>query len=154
MQLALRFHMLAGQLPTFAVADNPIAHQQSLLTRSLTLLYLPAFNVGLLLWPVQLSFDWSMDAVTPISNWSDPRNVVTLSFYVMISYTIAQTTKNRQLLQALALVVIPFIPASNMFFYVGFVVAERVLYLPSIGFCLILGKMHFHGLSMSNIRYN
>jgi hypothetical protein len=27
----------------------------------------------------------------------------------------------------------------NQFFYVGFVVAERVLYIPSIGYCLVVG---------------
>ncbi|KAF3705143.1 Transmembrane and TPR repeat-containing protein 2 [Channa argus] len=32
----------------------------------------------------------------------------------------------------------PFIPATNLFFYVGFVIAERVLYIPSIGFCLLV----------------
>ena len=37
----------------------------------------------------------------------------------------------------LALVVVPFLPASNIFFTVGFVVAERVLYLSSIGSCII-----------------
>ena len=37
----------------------------------------------------------------------------------------------------LALVIVPFLPASNIFFTVGFVVAERVLYLSSIGSCLI-----------------
>ncbi|KAE8752552.1 hypothetical protein FOCC_FOCC000674 [Frankliniella occidentalis] len=41
-------------------------------------------------------------------------------------------------LAALALLVLPLLPASNLFFYVGFVVAERVLYLPSIGFCLLV----------------
>jgi tetratricopeptide (TPR) repeat protein len=34
--------------------------------------------------------------------------------------------------------VLPFLPASNLFFPVGFVVAERVLYMPSMGFCLIV----------------
>uniref|UniRef100_A0A8C5E4G3 dolichyl-phosphate-mannose--protein mannosyltransferase n=1 Tax=Gouania willdenowi TaxID=441366 RepID=A0A8C5E4G3_GOUWI len=33
---------------------------------------------------------------------------------------------------------LPFIPATNLFFYVGFVIAERVLYIPSIGFCLLV----------------
>ena len=37
----------------------------------------------------------------------------------------------------LAVLVVPFLPASNIFFTVGFVVAERVLYLSSIGSCLI-----------------
>ena len=36
--------------------------------------------------------------------------------------------------------VLSFLPATNLLFYVGFVVAERVLYIPSIGLCLLLGK--------------
>ena len=38
-----------------------------------------------------------------------------------------------------AIIVLPFIPATNLFFYVGFVIAERVLYIPSMGFCLLIG---------------
>lgn len=38
---------------------------------------------------------------------------------------------------SIVLLVIPFLPASNLFFRVGFVVAERVLYLPSAGYCLL-----------------
>ena len=39
---------------------------------------------------------------------------------------------------SLALLVIPFLPASNLLLRVGFVVAERVLYLPSAGYCLLV----------------
>ncbi|OWF48997.1 Transmembrane and TPR repeat-containing protein 2 [Mizuhopecten yessoensis] len=39
---------------------------------------------------------------------------------------------------AFALMVFPFVPATNLFFYVGFVIAERVLYIPSMGFCLLV----------------
>lgn len=42
-------------------------------------------------------------------------------------------------LLAIALLGLPFLPASNLLFYVGFVVAERILYLPSVGFCLLIG---------------
>ncbi|XP_002066586.2 protein O-mannosyl-transferase TMTC1 isoform X1 [Drosophila willistoni] len=42
-------------------------------------------------------------------------------------------------LVALSFLVLPFLPATNMLFYVGFVVAERLLYLPSVGYCLIFG---------------
>lgn len=43
------------------------------------------------------------------------------------------------ILMGLALLVLPFLPATNVLFYVGFVVAERVLYLPSAGLCLLVG---------------
>ncbi|XP_034018928.1 protein O-mannosyl-transferase TMTC2a [Thalassophryne amazonica] len=39
---------------------------------------------------------------------------------------------------SLGILSLPFIPATNLFFYVGFVIAERVLYIPSIGFCLLV----------------
>lgn len=42
-------------------------------------------------------------------------------------------------LLSLAFIVLPFLPATNLFFYVGFVVAERVLYIPSVGYCLLIG---------------
>ena len=45
---------------------------------------------------------------------------------------------------ALALSVIPFLPASNLATWVGFVAAERVLYLPSMGAALLtaIGAQH------------
>ncbi|KAG9335195.1 hypothetical protein JZ751_005547, partial [Albula glossodonta] len=39
---------------------------------------------------------------------------------------------------SLGLLALPFLPATNLFFYVGFVVAERILYIPSMGFCLLV----------------
>lgn len=38
-----------------------------------------------------------------------------------------------------SLILLPFIPASNMIFKVGFVIAERNLLLPSAGFCFLVG---------------
>lgn len=43
------------------------------------------------------------------------------------------------ILLSLAFLTLPFLPATNLLFYVGFVVAERVLYLPSAGLCLMVG---------------
>ena len=51
---------------------------------------------------------------------------------------------------ALSLLVLPFLPASNLLFPVGFVLAERVLYLPSLGICLLVAvsidKLQVHVL--------
>lgn len=46
--------------------------------------------------------------------------------------------RKRVVLLALSMSVIPFLPASNLFLPVGFVVAERVLYLPSMGICILV----------------
>lgn len=39
---------------------------------------------------------------------------------------------------SLTILILPFIPATNLFFYVGFVIAERILYIPSMGFCILV----------------
>ncbi|XP_038047576.1 protein O-mannosyl-transferase TMTC2-like [Patiria miniata] len=41
---------------------------------------------------------------------------------------------------SMVLMILPFLPATNLFFYVGFVIAERVLYIPSMGFCLLVAE--------------
>lgn len=38
----------------------------------------------------------------------------------------------------LTVLICPFLPASNIFFNVGFVLAERILYIPSAGYCLLI----------------
>ena len=54
-------------------------------------------------------------------------------------HSIAATSgQGHLLLLALTLLILPFIPATNLLFYVGFVVAERVLYIPSTGYCLLV----------------
>ena len=141
-QLGLRLYML-GLTPWFALADNPIARDPSLVTRTLTFLHLPVVNLALVLWPAWLSFDWSMDAVKPLRALGDPRNAATLLFYAGLARltwrSLRSSSRNKPILLGLSLMILPFLPASNLFVYVGFVVAERILYLPSAGFCLLLG---------------
>ena len=145
---------MGNTAPFFSPSDNPAAGSDSLLTRTLTFLYLPTFNAWLLLYPATLSFDWSMEAIPLINSLDDIRNVFTLVWYsclaaislacianlrATVNYT-TELDKSQVLLIGLSVMVLPFIPATNLFFYVGFVVAERILYIPSMRFCLLAGK--------------
>lgn len=59
--------------------------------------------------------------------------------YLLFSLQGSQEVHRRRIvLLSLVMLVIPFLPASNLFFPVGFVVAERVLYIPSMGFSVLL----------------
>ena len=148
---ALRIFLIGFKPPSFAKADNPAASSDSLLTRSLTFLYLPAFNVGLLLAPHRLSFDWSMDAIPLVTRLSDGRNLSAVALYFTLALAAFKVLKKLAtsngcqrgdgvlvLATSIAMMVIPFLPATNVLFYVGFVVAERILYIPSMGYCLLL----------------
>lgn len=199
---------LQTRTPQFSTADNPTAKETKLLTRFLTFIYLPVLNFFLLICPNVLSFDWGMDVIPRITTLQDPRNLVTIVFYLTMLLMIRQcfngiplllrntitteekikhcpcpvchhsisemhsascrsnnnnnsmnlhsclclklpkhvtsthrTTKSNSVVSLLALgfLTFPFLPATNLFFYVGFVIAERVLYIPSAGLCLIIG---------------
>ena len=72
--------------PTFTVSDNPAASHSDVKVRLLTFLYLPVANIWLLLFPWQLSFDWSMDAVPLILSISDIRNLASLLLYSSLGF--------------------------------------------------------------------
>lgn len=46
-----------------------------------------------------------------------------------------------RLLVVVGLLIAPFLPASNVLFYVGTFIGERLLYVPSIGFCFLLAEL-------------
>ena len=80
-----------------------------------------------------------MGTVPLVTTLADPRNIATIVLFVILAHlAYAALSHNRALLMSLALIAIPFLPASNIFFPVGFVVAERVLYIPSMGYCLLV----------------
>lgn len=112
--------------------------------RQLNWLYLVFVNMWLLLNPHFLCPDWRFGTVPLITSTDDLRNILTV---ITLTGTIAlgvcglcfDTRQSKKLIFGLSLMVFPFLPASNLFFPVGFVVAERVLYLPSLGYCFVVG---------------
>ena len=85
-----------------------------------------------------------MGTIPLVTSLADPRNLITLVFFAAVTITllygaIGSGSANRIVMFATAFTILSYLPASNVFFPVGFVVAERVLYIPSMGFCLITG---------------
>ncbi|KAK9712179.1 Protein O-mannosyl-transferase TMTC, DUF1736 [Popillia japonica] len=139
--LYFRFWIMNFEGPTFAKIDNPAAFSDHILTRILTYNYIYFLNVLLMIWPQWLCFDWSMGCIPVINNFCDTRVVFVLvdgvyprnqQFFFVCD---ANSTTNSL---ALSLLILPFVPASNIFFKVGFVIAERALLLPSAGYCILI----------------
>ncbi|XP_042895073.1 protein O-mannosyl-transferase Tmtc3 [Parasteatoda tepidariorum] len=140
--LLLRLNVMGSQLPVFTKFDNPAAAANTP-TRQLTMHYLIALNSWLICFPCDLCCDWTMGTVPLITSIWDHRNLSTLTFYTAFGTLLWISVwdydfRSKTILMSLALLAFPFLPASNLFFPVGFVIAERVLYTPSMGFCLIV----------------
>ncbi|XP_023344917.1 transmembrane and TPR repeat-containing protein CG4050 [Eurytemora carolleeae] len=141
--LTFRIKLMQGSsLPVFTKFDNP-ASVAAPVSRTLSYLVLPAYNIGLLLCPANLCCDWTMGSISLITSISDLRNLLTLFLGAYLVHTALIIFKSERsdclpLLVSMSLLCIPFLPASNLFFPVGFVLAERVLYIPSMGFCLLV----------------
>ncbi|XP_069085717.1 protein O-mannosyl-transferase TMTC3 isoform X3 [Pleurodeles waltl] len=122
--------------------DNPAAVSPSP-ARQLTFNYLLPVNAWLLLNPSALCCDWTMGTIPLVESFLDVRNLATLAFICLLGSLVIFSVgypgdSSKTVLMALSLIALPFIPASNLFFPVGFVVAERVLYVPSMGFCILV----------------
>ncbi|XP_063110560.1 protein O-mannosyl-transferase TMTC1 isoform X2 [Cavia porcellus] len=147
--LYFRLWIMGGSMPLFSEQDNPASFSPYILTRFLTYSYLLAFNVWLLLAPVTLCYDWQVGSIPLVETIWDTRNLATIFLAIVMAllslHCLAafKRLEHKEVLVGLLFLVFPFIPASNLFFRVGFVVAERVLYMPSMGYCILF----VHGLS-------
>ena len=142
----LRLSINNFQSPKFSKNDNPIAHDSSILTRTLTFLYLPIFHANLIAFPKTLSFDWSMDAIPRVESILDSRFVLSFICYSALFKIIGKlimdfknSHQNQVLLFLIALLTTPHILSSNLLTYVGFVAAERILYLNTVAYCILIG---------------
>ncbi|XP_003388214.1 PREDICTED: transmembrane and TPR repeat-containing protein 3-like [Amphimedon queenslandica] len=151
--MMLRVKIMKAELPVFTIHDNPAVNEPTPY-RQLHWLYLIFQNVWLLLSPSFLCADWTMGTVPLINSLIDPRNLLTILTFTGLAhlawYSVtgddddcpgpwAGSKSYRQgVLFALSILVFPFLPASNLLFPVGFVVAERVLYIPSMGYSILI----------------
>ncbi|XP_047126673.1 protein O-mannosyl-transferase TMTC1 isoform X1 [Hydra vulgaris] len=139
----LRIIIMGSELPKFQIEDNPASFSPYLTTRIMTYIYLLVFNCQLFLIPYTLCYDWQGSSIPLVESISDYRNLQTLMFFVILTSlfwkNIIDCSKcSKIVLVGFILLWIPFIPASNIFLRVGFVVAERILYISSLGFCILV----------------
>uniref|UniRef100_A0A8C8K9X3 dolichyl-phosphate-mannose--protein mannosyltransferase n=1 Tax=Oncorhynchus tshawytscha TaxID=74940 RepID=A0A8C8K9X3_ONCTS len=142
--LYARWRIMGTGPPAFTEVDNPASFADNVFLRVINYNYYYSLNAWVLLCPWWLCFDWSMGCVPLIKSAFDWRTAWLLLLWCFLIGLISQalcsqdSQRRRTLTLGLVLLVVPFLPACNIFFRVGFVIAERVLYLSSAGYCLLL----------------
>ncbi|XP_056895943.1 protein O-mannosyl-transferase TMTC4 isoform X4 [Takifugu flavidus] len=148
--LYARWRIMGTGPPAFTEVDNPASFEENVFLRIVNYNYYYCLNAWLLLCPWWLCFDWSMGCVPLIKSATDWRMGWLLLLWCFLIGLIKQALyspdrqRRRTTTLALVLLVVPFLPACNVFFRVGFVIAERVLYLSSAGYCLLLAFAFGH----------
>lgn len=130
--LAVRARVLAGIVADpIAFTDNPLVGADFWTVR-LTAIKVLVQYLGLLVWPLRLSCDYSYNQVS-LSGWGDWKALVSLA--VCIAAAVVAVVCWRRAKPVCGLVVFFFAalaPTANLLFPIGTIMAERFLYLPAI----------------------
>ncbi len=121
--------------------DNPLvdAGQPA---ASLTAIITAGKYLGLLLWPAHLSADYSREQIPLATGWLDPRLLTSLAALAAVTFLAVREWNRRRLISASILFYgAAILPVSNLLVPIGTIFGERLLYLPSVGFCLAAGTL-------------
>lgn len=145
LMLLTRAWVFAGTVaPEFAYVDNPIAHAD-FWTGRLTALQVAWRYLALVVWPWRLSNDYSYPQIplaeNTLFNWS-------LVLLALAGCGVAAWRSRRRgdALFAAGFAVIAFLPIANLLFATGTIMAERLLYLPSLGLVALFVLLLTRGL--------
>lgn len=121
------------------VIDNPLL-TLPLVARWETALIALGKYAWLLLWPVSLSADYSGGQIPAASGAGDPRLLGSVLFLATaLGLVWACRRRGKAFAYSILFFLVALLPASNLFFLIGTIFGERLLYLPSVGFCLLAG---------------
>jgi tetratricopeptide (TPR) repeat protein len=141
--LLLRVRVLGAIVPSAFThfIDNPIAHlpfPRGLFT-ALAVLWRDAW---LLVRPWPLSIDYSYASLPEAASLLDPRALAGAALVLAWGAGLWFWWKRQPAAAwALLLLALPLLPVANLVFPIGTLLAERLLYLPSAGACLLAGLL-------------
>lgn len=115
----------------FHFVDNPLVDAPFLLSR-LTAIRVVVKYLALLVWPAALSNDYSY-AQIPLSTGAAPDWLTLAALLAGAAAAGWLLRRHKTVLFLAGLACITFIPVSNLLFTTGTIMAERLLYLPSVG---------------------
>ena len=103
-----------------------------------TIFYTMGVYIKLLFFPYQLTHDYYPFHIE-IVKWSSIKAIIPLLIYLFLGvYAFWGTIKKQLPAFGVAIYLMTFSIASNIFFNIGTFMNERFMYVPSLGFCIIL----------------
>lgn len=122
--------------------DNPMIGA-GFWTAKLTAIKVIGMELWLLVYPMGLSFDRSFDQIV-LDGWTDVRAWLAMAAVAgILAAVVVRRRKDPLLFWAAGFFGLTLLPASNLLFTIGSIMAERLLYLPSIGFVVAAAALVF-----------
>lgn len=131
------FAGIVGDRFTTDIMDDSYLHA-TLMQKLATITQIQLHYVGLLIFPYQLSYDYSFNQL-PLVSWTNWQAITSLLFHLgLMVIAILSFQKNKIISYSIIFYFATFSLVSNLVFNIGTSMAERFAYLPSVGFCLAL----------------
>lgn len=123
---------------TASILNNTLNAAPDISSKYATIFYILLRYIVLLIFPHPLSSDYSFSQIK-IQTFSDPVALFAIIFYLgLVIYSLINFRKKSIIVFGILLFLLTLAPVSNLFFMGGWTMAERFMYIPSLGFCIIL----------------
>ena len=128
------------RLYKWTILENHISLVEDFQTRALSYAQMHFWYIFKLVYPRYLCFDYGYSCIPLVRGILDWRNLLPLLTFSTVLWTIIRAFLRARvaLLVGSAVLLLPLLPAVNVLFPVGTLLAERLLFVPSMGFCIII----------------
>ncbi len=118
--------------------NNTLFSTRNFIEQRATAFYVLLKYVLLLIFPYSLSSEYGYLQI-PIQNLSNIAVIIAIAVYFGIGiYAVINIRRKSVAAFAILFYLVTLAPVSNIFILIGSVMAERFLYIPSLGFCILL----------------
>ena len=152
--MALRFYVLHGAIAdsNVSISDNILVGAKTANTHIGTAFYILGLYVIKLFFPHPLSYDYSFNQI-PIVEMGNIVSILSLLFYLLMvgyaAYMILKSLKkdnpsykNNLLVFGIVFFIVTIFLFSNLILIIGTSMGDRLMYFPSLGFCIIITALY------------
>ena len=132
--------------------NNSLTAAPDFISQKATEFYILLRYVLLLIFPHPLSCDYSFNEI-PIKQILNPLVIGGFLLYLFMAvYAFIKLIKNEIVAFAILFFLITLAPVSNIFIIIGSTMAERFMYIPSLGYCILLANLLMKFIKTDNTK--
>jgi tetratricopeptide (TPR) repeat protein len=145
-------HSNAPPLHAYNLDDNSLVGAKTFFDREATAFYMMGRYLLLLIFPHPLSYDYSYNEI-PIISFANAKAIAPFLVCAALAFVAIRELKKKSFVSfGILFFFITISMTSNLIILIGATMADRFLYVPSLGFCIILTYFWIRGLGVPDGR--